>query len=217
MGSTLKIENYHTFSLMQEAKEEKQLIPYFKELIDAINSLQQLNDIIIDQYINNWKAKNNNIISNIILINIIEAEQYVNKLFKNNHVNESLIQDLAFASLSMLEILVSKIRDKFMELAILENYYNLNDNQSTSFVQQILDVTLSGISTFVAQSNINNMRKLLTSAGQLLGYTEGYYHTQRDSKVRPTHAALDGKWFPLNNPPSEMLDYNCRCWFSKFR
>jgi hypothetical protein len=40
------------------------------------------------------------------------------------------------------------------------------------------------------------------------------FHTQQDERVRPSHAALEGRVFRLDDPgrPSPPLDYGCRCW-----
>lgn len=40
------------------------------------------------------------------------------------------------------------------------------------------------------------------------------FHTQQDDRVRPSHAALEGKVFRLDDPnrPSPPLDWGCRCY-----
>lgn len=50
---------------------------------------------------------------------------------------------------------------------------------------------------------------------QEAGYTHYIWHTQRDDRVRGTHAINSGKMFAWNAPPPTGHpgeDYNCRCW-----
>ena len=42
------------------------------------------------------------------------------------------------------------------------------------------------------------------------------YITAGDESVRPTHEALNGRIFPLNNTPSELQDPNCRCTIAAY-
>lgn len=55
-------------------------------------------------------------------------------------------------------------------------------------------------------------------AGRALDPEEVYvqYHTQHDDRVRPAHAAWDGKVFRLDDPtrPVPPVDWGCRCYVS---
>ncbi len=51
------------------------------------------------------------------------------------------------------------------------------------------------------------------------GFTHYIWHTTGDDKVRPAHAANDGKIFSWDDPPSTGHpgeDYGCRCWAQPF-
>jgi SPP1 gp7 family putative phage head morphogenesis protein len=43
------------------------------------------------------------------------------------------------------------------------------------------------------------------------GSSHGIYVTARDERVRATHRAHDGKVFPWGEPPSTLMEPNCRC------
>lgn len=45
-----------------------------------------------------------------------------------------------------------------------------------------------------------------------MGSEEFVYHTCKDERVRPTHAALDGKTFARGQRPPQLDEVNCRCW-----
>lgn len=49
------------------------------------------------------------------------------------------------------------------------------------------------------------------STFQAAKVTKVKWVTSHDVRVRPTHKALDGKIFNINDLPSEINDYNCRC------
>lgn len=46
---------------------------------------------------------------------------------------------------------------------------------------------------------------------QLAGGATGIYHTHKDERVRPSHAALEGIRFYLDSPPHQLGEPNCRC------
>jgi SPP1 gp7 family putative phage head morphogenesis protein len=57
--------------------------------------------------------------------------------------------------------------------------------------------------------------KLTEVRMQEAGATHYIWHSRDDKRVRPSHAANDGKVFAWDNPPETGHpgeDYNCRCW-----
>lgn len=65
---------------------------------------------------------------------------------------------------------------------------------------------------FFARDQMSRFNKALTVATfKRAGVTKVRWCTCRDSRVRPTHAALEGEVFPINALPPEKDDYNCRC------
>ncbi len=91
---------------------------------------------------------------------------------------------------------------------------------------------LAGESTSVIRKEINKIVDVAKHRADTIARTESHramteaikqsyrdsavvkevkYITAGDEVVRPTHASLDGRIFPLNNTPPELQDPNCRC------
>ena len=65
---------------------------------------------------------------------------------------------------------------------------------------------------FFARDQLSRLNKATTlSTFVNAGVTKIKWVTTHDVRVRDSHRALDGKVFDINNLPSEIDDYNCRC------
>lgn len=77
--------------------------------------------------------------------------------------------------------------------------------------------TLQGRAQVIAQNQIAILHaEVQSTRARSVGAREFVWHSQGDSRVRPAHAALDGRTFEYDDPPAgEGLPgqpINCRCW-----
>ncbi len=65
---------------------------------------------------------------------------------------------------------------------------------------------------FFARDQFSKFNSALTiSSIEQAGASHVKWMSTHDGRVRPTHKALDGKLFPINDIPEEKWDYGCRC------
>lgn len=227
------IKNYHEESVEYEKKFEDLLLPFYFILIEDLNKIEHLTIEMIDAVVSAWKILHHSKLQSInreyldslerLSMNIVEEYSKTDEMTTEEIkiVDKKKSEKLVDSNMQLLNLTTEFVKQKFIELSILEKTYDYNDELSTEFVNAIASSTLNKLETFSTQSTIQNLRLLISTDMALQGYTEYYWHTQRDSRVRPTHAANDGKWFSLFTPPPVTghpgHDYNCRCWMSKFR
>lgn len=242
------ISNYHDYSVKLENKYQDELLSLLGILLVQLNDVKTLTPAVIDQIIKQWRLQHWEDLNAINKSTLINLDSYINKiitfpkpavipftskikevlanLIKKPQVesqNAELIVKLFDANNQMLNITIDYIESKYKELSVLENTYNYDKEQSNLFLNELAQSVEHKITTFITQSTINNMRELLFTTAKQQKYTEYYWHTQRDKRVRHSHAAMDGKWFRLDDrspqpagyQPGE--DYNCRCYSSMFR
>lgn len=224
MSTTIK--NYHQYSIKEEKKFEHELLLMVGVLLLRLNDVQHLTPQIIDQIIQIWKLEYWEEFNSFNKNNLTAIEKYVNKVLPNpqeHAIDTTLLPKLMVANTKMFQITIDYVSSKFKELAVLENDYNYDSEQSNEFLASVTNTVDNKINTFATQSTINNMKEFLTAGAVALAYTEYFWMTQRDNRVRPSHAAMDAKWFPLldRSPkpagfqPGE--DWGCRCWMAGFR
>ncbi len=79
-------------------------------------------------------------------------------------------------------------------------------------VQKIVDTAKHSADTIARTESHRAMTEAIKQSYRDTGEVEKVeYITAGDEAVRPSHAALDGRTFPLNKTPSELQDVNCRC------
>jgi MoaA/NifB/PqqE/SkfB family radical SAM enzyme len=221
----ITLNNYHIASVKIEKEYNTELLVVFGTLLNKLNSIDNLTERDINNVVNMWKIEN---IHEIQEINKIFVEKSANIADKqippvNDYQNERKIDSLTIANDQMLNVTTEFVRQKFIELAVLEHNYNYNSELSTEFVQNIAKSTEDKIELFSTMSVIQNVREFLFLNAKANNYTEYLWRTQRDNRVRLAHAYMEGKWVLINYPPAETnyyhvgQDYNCRCWAAKFR
>lgn len=225
MLSRLSIKNYHPASEKIENKYACELLILYSTLFVNLNNIQQLNKHDIDTTVALWKIEHQREIQTINQQYVEAAELIANRMIApaNTFMNELKVDKLSTANDQMLNVTTEYIKQKFIELAVLEQNYNYGQQLSTEFLHSTIKTTEDKIALFTTMSTIGNVREFLFGNAESHGYTQYYWHTQRDNRVRPTHAAMDGEWVYFDQAPAitgyhhVSQDYNCRCYASKFR
>lgn len=221
----ITLTNYHKESVKVEKEYETELLIPFGELLTKLNSIDILTTRDINDVVNMWKLQNLDEIREINTIFVEKAEEIANKQIPplSSYQNERKSDLLIIANDQMLNVTTESIRQKFIELAVLEQNYNYNTEQSTEFLQSIVKTTEDKIELFTTMSVIGNIKEFIFANAESHELIEYLWRTQRDSRVRPTHAYMDNKWVRIDQAPKETgyyhvgQDYNCRCWAYKFR
>jgi hypothetical protein len=220
-----KIRNYHPKSMRYENQYADELLVPFSALLLELNSIQNLTKFKIDEVFKFWRIENFGTIQDINAEYVAKADELASSLIKpvTSYQNDKKENQLVIANDEMLNVTTEYIKQKFIELSVLEQNYSYTDQLSTEFVHKIAKDTEDKIVLFTTMSTIGNVREFLFANAISQGYTEYQWHTQMDSRVRPTHARMNFRWVSLFEPPKETggyhvgQDYNCRCWASKFR
>lgn len=220
------IKNYHPTSMKYEDKYTKDLLEYFGFLLLDLNNIKDLTKGKINETIAAWKDKYQDELEEVNRIHVLKLDKFSDKTIPTDETKReqtTLVNQLTNANMDMLNVNVDFLRQKFVELKTLENTYNYSKSMSDEFVRQVASSLEDKIVLFATMSTIGNLRELLFGNAESQGYTEYLWITQRDSKVRPSHAAMDGKWikFDAVNPqPAGYhvgMDYNCRCFIGAVR
>lgn len=221
----IQLDNYHRESMEVESQYADELLLLFGGLLTRLNDIKILTKRDIDNTVNLWKIENINDIQEINTIFVEKAENIANSQIppQNSYQNERKVDSLAVANDQMLNITTEYVRQKFIELSVLEQNYNYSDKASTDFLQSIASTTQDKIVLFTTMSTIENVKEFLFDNAIANDFSEYEWATQRDSRVRPSHAAMEGKWVKINQPPRITgylhvgQDWNCRCWARRFR
>lgn len=219
------IKNYHKASVKVEDQYSEELLVLFGSLLLKLNEVKNLNKTNIDQIVTYWKIENNRQIQDINTIFVEKAEHIANQQLppRSDYQNQQKVDKLSIANDQMLNITTEYIRQKFIELSVLEHNYHYTTDLSTQFLHSISKSTEDKIVLFTTMATIQNVREFLFGNAKSYGYTEYMWETQRDSRVRPAHVAMDRKWVLIDEAPAETgyhhvgQDYNCRCYAKKFR
>lgn len=187
-------------------KEIKEIIGAW--LVENKNELDTINDNLINNLTNysqeiykELDKSNTNIKKNNKIINKKEENT---KLL--NEINNNLIDSIE-NKLNAIELnykLNNNLEDKITAIENLVNKVEKNvKNISTNFCKNVV---------------FNNLSIMAIANGK----TEYLWQTQRDARVRDTHAMMDNKWVSINNAPKITnyyhagQDYNCRCYIGGF-
>lgn len=112
---------------------------------------------------------------------------------------ERLIGEQDFIKRKMLKRIMDYVegRTETLDLHSLTKYaYDVGDHLARLF----------------ARDQMQRFNKALTiTSYESAGATKVKWITSHDARVRPSHKALDGQIFDINNLPDEVDDYNCRC------
>ena len=103
------------------------------------------------------------------------------------------------------------LKQKFLQG--LQDYVNgKSDTFSMPDVVNTLGKLGNVKARFFARDQMARFNKALTlTTYKAAGVRTVKWMTCNDSRVRPSHAALNGKVFPIDAIPDEKNDYNCRC------
>lgn len=200
---------------------------YFGILLKRLNDIKDLTKPAIDEVIKVWNFEYQPEIYALNKEYVTKLNEFTNRVIPTKDeapvTQQEKINELSSASNQMLNVTTEYVKQKFDELAILENSYNYSPELTDEFLNHIANSTSDKVILFATMSTISNIRELIIDNALSHGYTEYRWRTQRDSRVRPKHAAMDGRWFPLKDLSPQPagcqpgVDYNCRCWMIEFR
>lgn len=222
----IMIKNYHTQSMKWEASYATYLLEKYGYLLLLLNDVRKLNKSTIDTAIQEWKAEYWDEIVETNIKYMKKLDTFSNKIVesdKTDRQQEAQQAKLASDNNKMLDITTEYIRQRFTELGILESGHNYSPDKATLFLKQIASNVQDKLNLFATMSMVSNLNTLLVTNAMSDGWEEAQWRTQRDSKVRATHAAMDNKWCRLDDPSPQPagcqvgIDYNCRCYWINFR
>lgn len=107
----------------------------------------------------------------------------------------------------------SKLRQKFIRM--LEQWImGEKEAPGVEGIMESIKKESGAFSLYFARDQFARFNKSLTVASyQAAGVTKLQWWTVGDGRTRPSHRALHGKVFSVNDIPEEAHDYNCRCTF----
>ena len=217
----LDVSNYHKESEKIEASFFAELILLLSPLVMTLSSIYPLTKQRIDAEVLSWKIANNDAVKNINKEHIDKALAVVDKIFKKKVATDSIIY--VDANEDLINNILGDLAIKFKELAIIDQAYPMSKEARDDYLDSIQRSLDDKIELFSTMSTISTIRAMMFDNATEEGYTEYQWHTQRDRRVRPTHAYMDGRWVNFNDPPKETggyhvaQDWGCRCFASKFR
>lgn len=131
--------------------------------------------------------------------------------------NAQLIKSIPEEYLTQLEPMVRTAVERGVSTRALEQQI-LKDMQIAPFeptVRGARRINPKARARLIARDQISKFNGSLTRLRQTeIGVEEYIWATSRDARVRPSHAALDGKKFSWNKPPAvghPGEDFQCRC------
>jgi len=219
------LPNYHEKSIKMENEYARELLVLFGFLLLDINKNKELTKANILATVVAWRKQYGDEIKQITNDHITKINAYASKIMQNNlspTQSKELISKLTSNSNNLLGITTDYIQTEFIELGMLEKQTTstfILDRQ----LQTITNQVEKKIVTHAEQSTKFDFKTIIFNNAYSQGWEEYCWETQRDSKVRPSHAAMDGKWVeitdqnpsPAGCPVGE--DYNCRCYALNFR
>lgn len=123
-----------------------------------------------------------------------------------------LIQDYLDVSLKRITWEENHLKNEFLRQLTDFALGNSPDLESIKAVMEKMKETSVREARFFARDQFARLNKSLTLASFSQAEVKMVqWLTVGDGRVRPTHKALNRKYFPMNNLPEEMHDYNCRC------
>lgn len=221
----IEINNYHKKSMKIEEKYAEELLFFYGILLNELNQLKASTRKEIDEEIFVWRKKYIEEITKLSKKQVEETKKYANKVLppfdETKKEKQEDIAQYTKANDDMLNVTTEFIQQKFNELVILERNYDYSAELSTLFIQQVAQSVNDKVELFSTMSTIQNLRTFIFDNAESNNYMQYKWRTQRDNRVRPSHAENDNKWFDIDIPPPITghvgHDYNCRCYSIAFR
>ena len=220
------IKNYHEQSMKWEDKYTEKLLEYYGILLIDLNNIKKLTKTNINVVIADWEKIYGQPIRELTRKYLYKLNDYADKLVPTEQTSkqeQKEVDKLIVTNDKMLDITTEYVRQKFTELGVLESSYNYSQDLIDKFLQTVVNQVEDKLTLFAVMSTINNLRTLMFSNATSGGWTQYQWRTQRDAKVRPSHAAMDNKWCDIDDPEPQPVgcrvgeDYNCRCWAIRYR
>jgi SPP1 gp7 family putative phage head morphogenesis protein len=222
------VDNYYEDDRFKhfEKQYQKDLEMFYGILLVRLNDVKTLTETEIKRVIKEWKDKYQDEVDDTVENHVKRLRNISNNIIpsENSASAQDKLQERIIASNKReLEITTDEVQLNFNKLATYEKDINYSSEIADEKLQSIARQAASALGLFTAMSTIGAMREFTFTNAESNGYTEYLWVTQRDSKVRPEHAAMDGKWIAFDDPSPQPAglhvgqDYNCRCYIGGFR
>lgn len=145
------------------------------------------------------------------------------RLDRTKVIDQNIVDKYVNVEKGFVTLIVESIKNRYIELSILENNYTIAPEVLTAQTDAIEKAIRDKVFHFSQMTTISTIREILFSSIKKLGYSEYQWKTQGDDRVRPSHAKMNGKWVNFDKPPEVtgyyhvMEDWGCRCWADAFR
>ena len=219
-------KNYHDYSMTKEKQLFNNLLIPYGSLLYALQHTKDLSKENINKVVDEWTATHGDSINDTLKQQVTDLEAHSRSIIKAETplVEQTEQADaLLEANKIMLDVTTNNVKQKFIEIGVNEKAYGHDSKTVNTMMDEALNKTVDSLETFSVQSTINNLAQFIKKSAVAIGYTSYRWRTQRDSRVRPTHAKMDGKWFDISDESPEPagfkpgIDYGCRCWMWEFR
>lgn len=198
-------------------------------LVMAMNNLQReweqaSQESNFDEYSEEWKNK----LDKILFEN---QKEFLSRL--NSDASEKFkarVTDFSIDKKQLFNQHMKRIRDLYLDNS-MERIKGEEDELKKEFLKKlnayiigdtdtldVIEITKAllndcgRMARFFARDQMARFNKAVTIATyEDAGVTKVKWITVQDGRVRNTHAALNGQVFSIDNLPSELNDYNCRC------
>lgn len=215
------------------------LQPYFKLLIKELTSFsryiyhQSLNQDSFDYnrleeqlnaVANEWIDDHSSLITKAISASIDQEISLANKkykIFQDGVLSSREHDKLVIAFKQFLDVEMSNLQNKFYILLLLIIGYGYTEDLLDEYVKQTEENFNNRLKLTCTQNVITSYNSVLRQFAIESGIKKYIWRTMLDDRVRPTHAANEGKIFDLDNPPPHTghpgTEINCRCEFEFIR
>lgn len=218
--------NYHNQSMKWEDRYADELLEMYGFLLIDLNTINKLTKENIDNIISEWNSKYATEILLLTNFYMRKLDNFANQKIIENDSPQPIsnkIDDLTASNVSLINLNTEYIRQEYTKLGILEDRDSFSQEAANTFVQTIANQIEDKLTLYATMAISTGLHEFIIDNATLDGWTQGLWRTQRDSKVRASHAAMDGLWINLDNPQPKPADhqpgcdYNCRCWYCNFR
>lgn len=216
-------KNYHEYSMRKEQQLYNYLLDPYGILLISLNNLKDLTQDNINATIDAWQKEYADEINTVLMDHVGDLQDYSQELMTKSKILLIDSEALYEANKVMLNVTTDYIRQKFIEIGVNEKAYGYNSEMVNNLMDEIVRQTADKLEIFSVQTTINNLAQFIKLGAINLGFTEYRWRTQRDNRVRPSHAAMDGKWFLISDENPQPagykpgIDWGCRCWMWEFK
>jgi hypothetical protein len=208
-----------------ESKYTDELLEKYGFLLLMLNDIKELSQMNVKDTITQWQMEYGPEIKELTREYMAKLDRYSNKQILGNETykqQEEKINDLTNTNYQLLNLTTDYIGQQYIQIGLLESKDNFSPEQADQILQTTVNQTEDKVTLYATMAIAGGMIDFITTNAMSDGWTEGLWRTQRDSRVRESHAKMDNKWVRLDDPNPQPAgfqpgcDYNCRCWYIDF-